>query len=301
MKKIAISLIILTVCLTGCGNSNNTDSNQTTSQQANAKSGDDRAVLTEYHNLIFGKDADAKGIAAFIKSNADVVSAETASQMILQFEDFQENKLAVLEDRFNTGFVQKELMEQYMTGADINDPNTISQSEIKALVEEAKNSGYKIVQATGICYPIINYTFYQAFGENITPEVLEYISIRVLDTEQPPLNSAALAISWDELIARALRQELFLENFDGTKSVKKLKNLYQTYERLIFFGSDKTPLFDPDTGILKEDVKAAFEHAAASNKNSMLTKKIKGFLTVLKKSNYCYTDGAEQFREDIKS
>ncbi len=299
MKKIAVSFMILMVCLTGCGNPNHMNTNQTESQQANAKSGGDQAVLEEYHNLIFGKDADAKAIALFIKNNADVVSEEITAQMILQFEEFQKNKLPMLEDKFNTGSVQKELMELYMKGADINDPAAIPQTGTKALMEDAKNSGYKLIQADGACFPVIDYTFYQSFGENITPEVLEYIHILEQNSEQPPLHNAALAVSWDELISRAVRQECFLEDYHNTKTAEKLTSLYQAYARLIFFGSDNTPLFDTETGILKDEVKAAFENAVKSYKNSAIAKEIKDFLKILKKNDFRYTDEAEKFRENL--
>ena len=89
MKKIAICLTFVMLCLTGCGTTDQMDANQSESQQANAKSGSDQAVLNEYNNLIFGKDADGKAIASFIKNNANVVSEEASSQMVLQFEEFQ--------------------------------------------------------------------------------------------------------------------------------------------------------------------------------------------------------------------
>lgn len=281
MKKIAICLTFVMLCLTGCGTTDQMDANQSESQQANAKSGSDQAVLNEYNNLIFGKDADGKAIASFIKNNADVVSEEASSQMVLQFEEFQKNKLPLFEDKFNTGSVQKELMELYMQGGDINDPVGVSRPEVAALVEEAKNSGYKLIQADGACFPVIDYTFYKNFGENITPEVSEYISIL-------------------ELIERAVRQERFLTDYDDTKTAEKLTPLYQSFTQMIFFGSDNTPLFDTDTGILKEEVKTAFENAVKSNKNSALIKKIKGFLKALKKDDYRYSEDAEQYREDIK-
>lgn len=300
MKKIAICLTFVMLCLTGCGTTDQMDANQSESQQANAKSGSDQAVLNEYNNLIFGKDADGKAIASFIKNNANVVSEEASSQMVLQFEEFQKNKLPLFEDKFNTGSVQKELMELYMQGGDINDPVGVSRPEVAALVEEAKNSGYKLIQADGACFPVIDYTFYKNFGENITPEVSEYISILELNSNQPPLHNASLAISWDELIERAVRQERFLTDYDDTKTAEKLTPLYQSYTQIIFFGSDNTPLFDTATGILKDEVKTAFENAVKSNKNSALIKKIKGFLKALKKDNYRYSEDAEQYREDIK-
>lgn len=299
MKNIAICIVLTLIFFTGCSTGGNMETNRQPSQLANAKSGDDQAVLTEYNDLIFGKDADTQAIISFIQNNANVVSSETASEMILRFEEFQKNKLPTFEEKFNTGLVQKELMEQYLAGADINNPDNIQQSEIKALVTETKNSGYKIIQTDGICYPIIDYAFYQTFGENMTPEVSEYIGIFTVESDRPPLRNAGLEISWEELISRAVRQERFITDFNGSKTAEKVNTLYQTYVQLIFFGADNTSLFDADTGVLKSDVKAAFEHAASSNQESALTKEIISFLDLLKKSDYRYTEEVEQFRERI--
>ena len=288
------------ICLTGCGTADNMDTNQSKSQQANAKSGSDQAVLNEFNDLLFGKEADGQAIASFIKNNANVVSEQASSQMILQFEEFQKNKLTIFESEFNTGSVQKELMEQYLKGADINNPDGFHTPDVKALIEETKNCGYKIVQTDGACYPVIDYNFYKTFGENVTPEVLEYIHILSIESENPPLRNAALAIGLDELISRAIRQERFLNTYSGSKTAENILNLYQSYEQIIFFGSDNSPIFEPDSGALKSDVKSAFEKAIESNTESALTNKIKQYLSILEENGFRYTAEVEQFQEKIK-
>lgn len=300
MKKIAIYLTFIMICLTGCGTADNMDTNQSKSQQANAKSGSDQAVLNEFNDLLFGKEADGQAIASFIKNNANVVSEQASSQMILQFEEFQKNKLTIFEGEFNTGSVQKELMEQYLKGADINNPDGFHMPDVKALIEETKNCGYKIVQTDGACYPVIDYNFYKTFGENVTPEVLEYIHILSIESENPPLRNAALAIGLDELISRAIRQERFLNTYSGSKTAENILNLYQSYEQIIFFGSDNSPIFEPDSGALKSDVKSAFEKAIESNTESALTNKIKQYLSILEENGFRYTAEVEQFQEKIK-
>lgn len=300
MKKIAIYLTFIMICLTGCGTADNMDTNQSKSQQANAKSGSDQAVLNEFNDLLFGKEADGQAIASFIKNNANVVSEQASSQMILQFEEFQKNKLTIFESEFNTGSVQKELMEQYLKGADINNPDGFHTPDVKALIEETKNCGYKIVQTDGACYPVIDYNFYKTFGENVTPEVLEYIHILSIESENPPLRNAALAIGLDELISRAIRQERFLNTYSGSKTAENILNLYQSYEQIIFFGSDNSPIFEPDSGALKSDVKSAFEKAIESNTESALTNKIKQYLSILEENGFRYTAEVEQFQEKIK-
>ena len=300
MKKIAIYLTFIMICLTGCGTADNMDTNQSKSQQANAKSGSDQAVLNEFNDLLFGKEADGQAIASFIKNNANVVSEQASSQMILQFEEFQKNKLTIFESEFNTGSVQKELMEQYLKGADINNPDGFHTPDVKALIEETKNCGYKIVQTDGACYPVIDYNFYKTFGENVTPEVLEYIHILSIESENPPLRNAALAIGLDELISRAIRQERFLNAYSGSNTAENILNLYQSYEQIIFFGSDNSPIFEPDSGALKSDVKSAFEKAIESNTESALTNKIKQYLSILEENGFLYTAEVEQFQEKIK-
>lgn len=64
------------------------------------------------------------------------------------------------------------------------------------------------------------------------------------DNQEPLYNDSALAVSWAELVERALFWEKYLKQYPNATFKVDAQNLFNEYRYLIFFGSDNTPVSD---------------------------------------------------------
>src|SRR5690554_6132018 len=92
---------------------------------------------------------------------------------------------------------------------DINEINKILDQELKELLIETRNSGYKVETAEGMFFPIIDYQFYKQFTSYLSNDMENYIKIMSVESKEVPAKDAALVIGWDEILNRALSQEEF--------------------------------------------------------------------------------------------
>lgn len=172
---------------------------------------DESAVMGEFDVLTSSEDVKLIDVIAFIETNIATVSPDHASSMILRFEELQIKQLPLLEEIYYPETMQK-IFQDAKAGSDFSQPENFKDSTLKELVQETIDIGFKVEQAEGFYYPIIDYSFYKKFSSYATPDIKEYIDIMTVESNQLFAKDAALVIGWDEVVNRALAQEQFLIN-----------------------------------------------------------------------------------------
>lgn len=292
MRKIFITLIIIitAAAMAACaGRLPDTGEN------------DSAAVMEEFYTVIAREDAGIKDVADFIATNIGSVSQDHASEMILKYEELQQDYIPVLEDSFFNSEIQLKFQEAYNAGAvDINNTDEIADDTIRNLVNASKETGFKVEQAEGTFFPIIDYSFYKTFRSNVTSDIAEYIEIMTAESDNPPLKDAALVIDWDEVVRRALVQEEFLRTYDDSSKAEEVLHLYEKYKYITLFGSDNTPVLDPHSKIFNAEARTAYEQALENNKdneNSEFIEMLGGFIDITEDNGYKLTEEVERYRE----
>ena len=256
---------------------------------------DESALMGDFDNLASNEDVKLIDIIAFIETNIATVSLDNATSMILRLEELQIKQLPLLEEKYYPETMQK-IFQDAKAGSDFSQPENFKDTTLKALVQETIGSGYKVEQAEGMYYPVIDYSFYEKFSSYATPDIKEYLAIMAVESNQLFAKDAALVIGWDEVINRALVQEQFLINYDDSKRSDAINELYKRYEFIAMFGLNNTPMFDYESKIINEKAKTAYEDALAKDINSEFLLKLKGFMDVVLKNDNKLTDEVEQYR-----
>ena len=262
---------------------------------------DDKEIVEEFNSLI-QNDSKLDKIISFIDENIGSVSEENASMMITDLEKLQKTHLKQLEEKFaSDDILQTKLMDVEdieKSVFDMDKINKIEDEELKNMIIEIRNQGYMIDSSEGIYFPIISYEFYKRYTDYVTEDIKGYIDILAKESNEPPADDAALAISWKEIVERALEQEKFTLEYPEAITVTDIEELYGNYRMFIFRGLNNTPLFDYDTKIIDNDAKEAYMEIVDKDKDSELLSEIKDFLNVLKKNDYKSTDEVEKFIEE---
>lgn len=309
MKHNRIMIIVtffITILISGCAPSGSQDviigeessQKQEDQDQENEKSSEDQ--MEEFHALV-SENATLKEIIEYIDQNMETVSKENASLMVNILEEEQKDYLPKLEEKFYVNStIQQKINEEYEAVFGEDPTNDVKDEKVKTLLVETIASGYKMETAEGTFFPIIDYAFYTKYSSYVTSDVKDYIELMAVESNDVPAKDAALVISWDEVLQRAINQEKFIDQHASSAKIDDIKQLYSRYLVYAFYGVNNTPLFDYDTERLNTEVKESYVHAITSNRNddnSTLLSSISDFLDILEKSDYKLTKEAETFRE----
>ena len=292
LKKIIsiIMICIMTVTIAGCSKNNSgapADNNKPSSQK--------RDIMSEFDSLM-ERNPNLGMIIEFINQNISESTKEEASDMLGRLETAQKDYLGALEDKYSEGSIQDKIDKIYKPGTDLNNLEGVNDEELKKLLKETKDLGYKVETAEGMYYPILDYDSYKKYKENVADDFADYIDIMSTESDEASVKDAELTIGWDKILNRALAQEKFIEKYPDSKRSNEVKSLYKNYTSFIFLGTNNSPLFDYDTHTMDNNAKSAYKSAADKKSNSKLLGKLKDFLKIAEKNNYKLTNEVDDFR-----
>lgn len=254
-------------------------------------------IMPEFAALV-GENPKPDVLIEFIDKNIARVSRENVSTMLEELEKSQKNNLLKLEDKYYSGeAIQRGLSEIYEPGFDLSKLENIKDAELKSLLEETRNKGYKVETAEGTFFPIMNYEYLKKYSPYATEAMKAYINIMAEETNKVPAKDAALMIGWDEIVSRALAQEAFIKKYGDSSRVESVKELMKKYTVFMLFGLNNTPLFSYDTKTMDKEAKEAYAIAVKDNGGSELMQLIGRYMEILEKSDYKLSDEAEKFRK----
>lgn len=302
LKKIllpAVLIVCLAMSLIGCstnqaGTGDDTDRGQGTGQGI---SREEQTVLMDDFDALVAGSGDIDEIIKYVDDNISKLSPENASQMITGLEKAQQDYLPEMEARFYPDGIAQKFFAVFQAGGDINDPDTIKDQEIKQLVQQTKNAGYKVDTAEGMYYPVIDYQRYREYSSLVTPDIKAYIDIMAAHSNNPPAKDAALVIGWDELLSRALQQEKFVDTYADSAKLAGVRDMYRLYVQFVLFGLNNTPLFSYDDKAMSPDAKTGYARVLAESEPSRLTEIVQGFLDLVEQNNNRLTGEVEKYRQ----
>lgn len=274
-----------------------TDSTETVKTPSQTEE-EQKKVMEDFNNLINNNENNLKEVITFIDKNISSTSPEDASIMLMKLEELQIKYRLTLEEEYVNENTQLLFYTIDLDGVDYNNPEKL-QDELSEMVKKTRDSGYKIEQAEGFYYPVIDYSIYAKYTANVNPDIKAYFGIMETESDQVYAKDAALRIDWSEVIQRGLITEDFLKKYPNFSKYDDIKNLYNRYVSAFMYGLNNTPLFDYETNKINEEAKTTYEEAIKNNKDSDFIYLLKGFMEVLSKNNYKLTDEVEQYRDNI--
>jgi hypothetical protein len=256
--------------------------------------------MKDYEALLENNDTLIEAVK-FMDENISKVSTDNAAIMVVEFEKAQKQFITKLEDEFykDNGAIQNKINELNKPGFDITKIDEIEDSELKALLIKTRDNGYKVETAEGMFFPEINYEFYQKYSDKVTPDIKEYIDLMAVESNNVPAKDAALVISWEEVLKRALNQEKYIAQYKNSTKIDDVKALYKKYLTFTLLGLNNTPLFSYDSKLMDPDARKAYENFLKDGTNSDFVKILNDYMEQIKKNDYKLTDDLDKYRKDI--
>lgn len=233
---------------------------------------------------------------SFMRTKLYAVTPYQATMLTLKLENLHKALLPSWEKKFSSD-VQRKLISVYRGGVSMEKlAESTENPSLRALLESAAESGYKLDTAEGSFFPVIDYAAYRKYASYVTEDIRSYISIMAAESDQPASKNNGLVIAWGEVAARALAQEQFIQSYPKSNRVQAVKELYARYTENTFYGQNNTPLFHYDN--LEMDLEAQKAYTAIlakENGTSPLLKKLDGFMKLMKSNGYLLDDEAEEY------
>jgi hypothetical protein len=296
-NTLCASILVLAVMLTSSACSFNLNNQKTIPAPPSVK---ERNGIMDEFNTLAKSDDNIQQVIKYMDTNISKVTPSYATEMVLKLETLQKSHLPKLEAKYisNENALQK-LIKIYKPGKGIENTDAIQDAELKKLLAETLDKGYRVDTAEGFFYPIIDYSFTEKYSQFVTPDIKEYIGIMSRESSAAPAKDAALVISWDEAFDRIHRQESFIEKYPDSARAADIKALYNRYVTFAILGLNNTPAFDYETKKLNPNIQANYFKCLASSTNSAFNKDISEYSKILKKNDYKLTDEVDAYRKDL--
>lgn len=155
--------------------------------------------------------------------------------------------------------------------------------------------GYKVATSEGSYYYIVDYQSYiESFGESITNEYKDYLSILALNTNEPFIIDGSLSISREDLTERILLVESFKMIYPYSNLLPKINNIYKQYINFYFYGDLHNPNFNMDTLIIKQETLDEYEETIKKYEYTTFSNIVREFMDWLRKNQNVVDDNIRE-------
>ncbi|MEG6586905.1 hypothetical protein [Dendrosporobacter sp. 1207_IL3150] len=306
-KVISIVLIaLLVLVIAGCTNkgNNQSDAEQNKQQSVEDTAAKEKLIMDNYYILTQRKDVTIPEVITYIDTNIQSVTQQTATNMVIGLEKLQKEKLPMVQEYFDSGPVQSAIAKGYANGLSDSYIGAIQNKEVREVLQQTRNSAFKIETAEGMYFPVMDYSFYKKYHNYVTPDIAAYIDILAVESEKTPAKDAALRISWDEIIQRALAQEKFIKDYGNSVRAPEMRQLLKQYASFALFGTNNTPLFNYETKLMRSEAKKSYYETKFDPNNGSFSKVMGQYILIVSKNNYKLTNEVNEYRtkaaEDIR-
>lgn len=305
VKKTTIvlfSILLIIGIVSGC-----TNKNANTNLMTGKSELEQRAIINSFNKLI-QDGSNEKDVINFIKQNIASVSKENASTLVLGLEDLQKQKLAEEQKYFEgdknakpiiSEEILKKAQKEIQGSFSMDMISNIKDVQLRNGLNDIKDRGYRIIAPEGMYNAVIDYNMYKQFESFVTLDIKDYIDILAVETDKRTQEDAALIISADQLLNRAISCESFIKKYPLSKRIKAVKDLCSTYLTYYLYGLNNTPAFNYQNKELIQNFKESYDKVMLNSTNSRIIKGLQQYIKVIVKNNYKLNDQVEKSRKDV--
>ena len=260
------------------------------------------AILDEYQKLVDSEKSVGQ-LNEFIKENLPKVGQLEGNKMLDSLENSMEGELDELRIELEEMDTESELVylidfDGYLKEDKIEE---IKNEELKAKVKEAYNNYYRILGREGTIVPAIDYTKLMDFKDKVSLEWQEYLELQSEELENTAYADGALVITFDELAARILKIENYLNRYiNGPRQDALLEN-YEMHLTNYYKGLPSTPIAEYDTNLIFENVFKSYQNTGA-NQGYVTSSMIQEYVKAIRDNEMIIDDSimklADQYIEE---
>ncbi|WFA83439.1 hypothetical protein [Paenibacillus amylolyticus] len=256
-------------------------------------------IYKTFQPMLYKKN-DLPAADTYLESHINQVTTYHATLMVLQLENARNKALTAMTDRLLVPNVQDKMIKAYKWNDSFTQlMSRTNDTSLRALLQQARDSGYRLVMLEGSLYPIMNYMAFQKYISYVKPDIKQYINIMAVETSNLAADDGALVIGYQEILNRALNQERFLNEYPKSNRVQQVKNLMNNYTMYTFYGLNNTPLFDYETNKMTANAQKGYKAVLQRNssEDSAFLTKLEKFMDIVTEAKFEKTAAVEKWLE----
>jgi len=225
-----------------------------------------------------------------------------ASLMTLRLENALQAGLPALSKRFAEQAVQQAIAQVYKPGDSLASVRDKTEDlTLKSLLNEASAQGYKLESSEGTYYPVVNYSIFHEFRPHVHEDIDKYILIMATEAREPAVKDAAIVIGYQQLVRRTQQMEAFVAQYPKSNRIAKVKEMFDRYKAMTFYGTSNTELFDHNGQEMRPNARIGYTNILKwmSVEDSDYLKTLGEFMTLAEKYEYQNSAELRDFVKDI--
>ncbi len=125
------------------------------------------------------------------------------------------------------------------------------------------------------------------YGEYVSPELRELYAIKALESNEPSTQDAQILPAYPDLLDRALKAENLLKEHQSQDVLRaNSMEYYKDYLFLLLAGSERTPMFDYDTGSFSQEAREAYEDFIIANPDTVIAATLTEYFDYLNSAGF---------------
>lgn len=256
-------------------------------------------IYKTFQSMLYKKNG-LPAADTYLESHIKKVTKHHATLMVLQLENARLKALSAMTDRLLVPNVQDKMIKAYKWNDSFTQlMSRTNDASLRALLQQARDSGYRLVMLEGSLYPIMNYMAFQKYISYVKPDIKQYINIMAVETSNLAADDGALVIGYQEILNRAMNQERFLNEYPKSNRVQQVKNLMNNYTLYTFYGLNNTPLFDYETNKMTANAQKGYKAVLQRNsyEDSTFLTKLEKFMDIVTEAKFEKTAVVEKWLE----
>lgn len=257
-------------------------------------------IMEEFADLVDGKDP--LQIKEYVEENIGKLSQLEGNEMINALEKTLVHNLEEITERLIALDENGELIDiasdEFFFPED--KVSQIKNGDLKREVATIFDSMYKLVNLEGSFYPLVDYAKLQGYNNYVTDEWKEYIAVKAMDSENPPLTDGALRITFDDLANRILKTENYLNKYLDSYRQDEMVDSYHNKVTVYLKGVDNTPIADRNTKIVSTEVLDSYVNTS-HNEGYVTANILFRYVEAIKNNNNKIDDKILQLADELIS
>jgi hypothetical protein len=227
----------------------------------------------------------------YINDHIEDAGQADSEKMLEVLEKSQKAFTDIYTDTLFEGDFQQRLAGIYGFDISSDEIDKAGEGDLKDLLAELFNGGYKLIGLEGSYYPFIDYRFFQQYYGYVSGEFIDYYEIMAVESDNLFSRDAGLVISWDEVGERLLGSEKYLNDYPGENIRKvEISRLYLDYLGAYLYGLDNTPAREYMTNEVFDEVIDSYRNMIESNPRTISGEIISDYLDLLESNDYILDD-----------
>ncbi|MCJ7472872.1 MAG: hypothetical protein MUP02_08710 [Actinobacteria bacterium] len=239
-------------------------------------------------------------IFSFIDQNIKDASPELTSEMVYAVLKLCEEYKFDFTDKFNNPEVQSTI-NSLLTSFENIDLNALLDTDnqkVRGLIQETIDKKYKLMSVEGFIMPLVDYKAYDIYKLNLTKEMIDYMDIKLDESEHPSVLDAGIVIPIDDFVQRIIKSMDYVSNYPDSPRAAEVEQFNKGRIFMYFSGIDNNMVFDSSGKILPDRL-TEYQNIYSKYGDTEFGKILRSYLNILEQEGYMRTQKVDDFLSNI--